>query len=64
MPNINEFIGPKPTESQNQNLEKIIGNRPCLKCNLDVDEYYWDPTNFIMSWKCAEGHNNTIKVNS
>lgn len=64
MPSINEFIGPKPTENQNKNLEKIIGNKPCLKCDLDVEEYYWDPANFIMSWQCADGHSNNVKVNS
>ena len=64
MPNLNEFIGPKPTEQAASNLEKVIGNKPCSKCELDVNEYYWDPSNFIMSWTCSAGHMSTVKVNS
>jgi hypothetical protein len=63
MPNINEFIGPKPTEKQNLNLEKIIGSKPCSKCDEDVSEAYWDPTQLIMTWTCPNGHSNTLKVN-
>lgn len=63
MPNLNEFIGPRPTEKQNLNLEKIIGTKPCSKCDLDSNEYYWDTTNFIMSWTCPNNHINNIKVN-
>ena len=50
MPNINEFIGPKPTKETISNLEKVIGVKPCAKCELDVNEYYWDPVEFIMTW--------------
>lgn len=64
MPNINEFIGPKPTEEAVSNLEKLIGSKPCAKCDLDVEEYYWDPSEFIMTWTCNNGHLNTTKVNS
>lgn len=64
MPNLNEFIGPKPTQSQITNLEKVIGNKPCSKCELDVIEYYWDPINFVMTWTCDAGHLNNVKVNS
>lgn len=64
MPNLNEFIGPKPTVEENNNLEKIIGNKPCFKCELDSSEYFWDPVTFIMSWKCPAGHLNTVSVNA
>jgi len=63
MPNINEFIGPKPTGKNISSLEKIIGSKPCSKCELDSSEYYWDPNQFVMSWKCPSGHLNTVKVN-
>lgn len=63
MPNINEFIGPKPTQENISNLEKIIGSKPCFKCDLNVDDYYWDPIEYIMTWTCAVGHLNTVKVN-
>jgi hypothetical protein len=55
MPNINEFIGPKPEQENINNLEKIIGIQPCSKCELDSKEYYWT---------CKNGHLNNIKVNS
>ena len=64
MPNINEFIGPKPTAENILNLEKVIGNKPCSKCEMDSEEYFWDKVNFIMSWTCPNGHHNSIKVNS
>jgi hypothetical protein len=63
MPNINEFIGPKPTEEQNKNLEIIVGKKPCSKCESDVDQAFWDPNNFIMSWTCNNGHKNTLRIN-
>lgn len=63
MPSINEFIGPKPTQEQVSGLEKIIGSKPCAKCELDSTEYFWDPNNFIMTWTCIGGHNNSLKVN-
>lgn len=64
MPSLNEFIGPKPTIEQKSNLEKIIGLKPCFKCELNSEEYYWDPLNFIMTWTCPDKHLNTVKVNS
>lgn len=63
MPNLNEFIGPKPSEKDIQNLEKIIGKKPCSKCDLDVEEYFWNPDKFIMTWTCEEGHVNSVSVN-
>jgi hypothetical protein len=64
MPNINEFIGPKPTQETVSNLEKIMGVKPCSKCDLNVEEYYWDPSEFIMTWTCKDGHLNITRVNS
>jgi hypothetical protein len=63
MPNINEFIGPKPEQVYKTELEKIIGIKPCSKCDENVSEAYWDPTQLIMTWTCSSGHTNTIKVN-
>jgi len=63
MPNINEFIGPKPTKSNIEHLEKVIGSKPCFKCDLDASEYFWDKENFIMTWTCSSGHTNNLKVN-
>lgn len=62
MPNINEFVGLKPTENK-VNLEKIIGVKPCANCDKDSEEYFWDPSNFVISWTCPDGHHNSYKVN-
>jgi hypothetical protein len=64
MPNLKDFIGPKPEKNDINNLEKIIGSKPCSKCELNSKEYYWDPINFVMTWTCMNGHHNTVKVNS
>ena len=63
MPNLNEFLGPKPTQEESSLLEKVIGVKPCSKCDADVEEASWDPVALIMSWECPNGHSNTIKVN-
>jgi len=64
MPNISEFIGPKPDEENVKNLEQIIGLKPCSKCDIDVDEYFWDPVNYIMTWTCDNGHLTTVRINT
>lgn len=64
MPNINEFIGPKPTQEVKSHLEKIISSKPCSKCELNSSEFFWDPVDFIMTWTCPSGHLNTLKVNA
>lgn len=63
MPNLNEFIGPKPEKLHTIELEKLGGGKPCAKCDADSDETYWDAINLIMSWTCPNGHPNTFKVN-
>jgi hypothetical protein len=63
MPNINEFLGPKPEEVYKAELEKVIGNKPCSKCEADVHEAFWNPLDLIMTWTCPNGHLNTFKVN-
>ncbi len=64
MPNINEFIGPKPSVENLNGLEKVVGNKPCGKCDLDVSEYFWDPAKYTMTWTCSSGHLTTVTVNS
>ncbi len=64
MPNINEFIGPKPCLPVLLGVEKIIGQKPCAKCDSFSNEYFWDPSKFTMTWTCQEGHLNTLSVNS
>lgn len=62
MPNLNEFIGPKPEKVYKSELEKIGGAKPCAKCEADSTETFWDPIKLIMSWTCTNGHSNTFKV--
>ena len=63
MPKLSEFIGPKPTQTQSENLEKVIGEKPCSKCEKDATEVYWDPTTLTMSWTCPDGHENSYRIN-
>ena len=63
MPNLNEFIGPRPEHIHKAELEKIGGAKPCAKCDADSEETFWDPLSLIMSWTCTNGHPNTFKVN-
>jgi len=63
MPNLNEFIGPKPELIHKVELQKIGGEKPCSKCDLDSEETFWDPITLTMSWTCKNGHSNTFKVN-
>jgi len=63
MPNINEFIGPVPSDDIKNNLEKVIGRKPCFKCELDSEEYFWDPSKYTMTWTCKNNHVNTVAVN-
>ena len=63
MPNINEFIGPKPEPIHKVELQRIIGDKPCSKCDKDVAEAYWDATTFTMSWTCPNGHKNFVRIN-
>lgn len=62
MPNINEFISPKPEKVFGSELEKILGDKPCSKCNLNAKEAYWDAINMTMTWNCPEGHENRVKI--
>lgn len=63
MPNLNEFIGPKPEKIYKVELESLGGGKPCAKCDADSDETFWDPITLTMSWTCPNGHPNTFKVN-
>ena len=63
MPNLNEFLKPKPEKIYKAELEKIGGSKPCAKCDLDSEEVFWDPITLTMSWTCDNNHSNTFKVN-
>jgi len=48
-----EFIEAKPVP---ENTISITQMRPCSKCDLYVDSYLVDNTNFEMYWTCKDGH--------
>jgi hypothetical protein len=62
MPNINEFISPKPEKILGSEMEKILGDKPCSKCNLNAKEALWDAINMTLTWKCPDGHENIVRV--
>ena len=59
MPNLKDifdndgFIGAQEIPP---NTTLITQMRPCSKCDLYVDSYLVDNTNFEMYWKCKDGH--------
>lgn len=65
MPDLNEFLNSKNQESQikSYKLEELGGVRPCAKCKDDVAGAQWDPVEYIMTWRCKNGHDNSFKVN-
>ena len=64
MPNLNEFINKKIEHNNitHSTLENIAGIRPCSKCELDVDGGLWDPEKLLLTWKCNNGHENSVQV--
>jgi hypothetical protein len=62
MPNLKEFFN-KPEILQKNGVEEIPGTKPCSKCDKDAEKAFWDPSTFIISWKCPDGHDNQFKVN-
>jgi hypothetical protein len=61
MPSLDEFF--KKEKLSIPELEKFKGIKPCSKCNKDSDYYYWNPSEFTISWTCPDGHENLFKVN-
>jgi len=65
MPDLNEFLNKQKEQFKpdHSTLEKLDGIRPCSKCNLDVDGGLWDSRNLLMTWKCSNGHENSLQLN-
>jgi len=61
MPNINEFLN-KPEKIFKNELEKMVGVKPCSKCEKDSQEYFWDVLTTTISWECPDGHKNSYVV--
>jgi hypothetical protein len=62
MPNLNEFLNKNNVEQVHSTLENIAGIKPCSKCELDVDGGLWDPEKLLLTWKCNNGHENSVQV--
>jgi hypothetical protein len=64
MPNLNEFLNKDSNELKpdHSTLEKLDGVRPCSRCELDVDGGWWDPEKLLLTWKCNNGHDNSVQV--
>lgn len=63
MPKISDFLGPKPDKSKLDNLQLVAGPKPCSKCEKDSGEAYWNPSTFMLTWTCPDGHENNFVVN-
>lgn len=63
MPNLNEFLSNKNDKDTNSKFEKLLGVKPCSKCDIDVDEILWDSENLIMKWTCSSGHETVHIIN-
>jgi len=60
MPNLNEFMGEKPTPT---GLDKIEEPRPCSQCKKDSEYYFWNQETTEMTWTCPDGHKNSYRIN-
>jgi hypothetical protein len=61
MPNLNEFFN-KPEQPKKNNLEVIVGSKPCFKCDKNSEESFWDSESMVLAWECPDGHLNEVKV--
>jgi len=64
MPNLNEFLSKSTIESVplDDRVEVIQQMRPCSKCDLYVDSYYFNNQIMEMYWKCKDGHETRYSV--
>jgi hypothetical protein len=64
MPNLDEFLNKKEDSVPvvDGRVEIIEQMRPCSKCDLYVDRYYFNNQTMEMSWKCKDGHETKYSV--
>lgn len=62
MPNLSEFLSPKPEKVMASELERFGGRKPCAKCEKDAEHYFWDASTMTISWECPDGHKNSYVV--
>jgi hypothetical protein len=64
MPNLNEFLNKSTIETVplDERVEVIEQMRPCSKCDLYVDRYYFNNQTMEMFWTCKDNHETKYKV--
>ena len=64
MPDLNEFLNKNNVEDPllDDRVEIIEQMRPCSKCDLYVDRYYFNNQTLEMFWKCKDGHDTKHSV--
>jgi hypothetical protein len=64
MPDLNEFLNKQNVEKPflDDKVEVIEQMRPCSKCDLYVDKYYFNNQTMEMFWKCKDGHDTKYSV--
>ena len=64
MPDLNEFLNKQNVEEPllDDRVEIIEQMRPCSKCDLYVDRYYFNNQTLEMFWKCKDGHETKYSV--
>ena len=64
MPNLDEFLNKKEDSVPlvDGRVEIIEQMRPCSKCDLYVDRYYFNNQTMEMFWKCKDGHETKYSV--
>ena len=64
MPNLNEFLNKPDKELKKEQigLDYIDGIRPCAVCDLNVEGGFWNNEKLLLTWKCNNGHENSIQV--
>ncbi len=64
MPDLNEFLNKSTIDTVplDDRVEIIDQMRPCSKCDIYVDSYYFNSRTMEMYWKCKDGHETRYKV--
>ena len=64
MPNLDEFLNRSTIKTVpiDESVEVIEQIRPCSKCDLHVDRYYFNNQSMEMFWTCKDNHETRYKV--
>jgi hypothetical protein len=64
MTSLDEFLNKSSIEEVplDNRVEVIEQMRPCSKCDIYVDKYYFNNETMEMFWKCKDGHETRYSV--